>query len=57
MPRVDWPAWEALGASLPPLDDAARALLWTVLSTWLPPAGLELRRYRASLPQLWAFQL
>ncbi len=55
MPKVDWPAWAALATLVPPCDEAARAQVWTVLSRWLPPAGLELRRYRARLPGLWAF--
>lgn len=55
MPKVDWSAWAALTDELPPHSEAARARVWTVLSTWLPPAGAELRRYRARLPALWAF--
>ena len=56
MPKVDWSAWAALTDGLPPHSEAARARVWTVLSTWLPPAGAELRWYRARLPGLWAFQ-
>jgi len=57
MPKVDWQSWEELGAYLPPRDHAARALVWTAIDAWLPPAGLELRRYRRQLPQLWRFKL
>lgn len=57
MPRVDWESWIALGEHLPPRDARARALVWTAIDAWLPPAGLELRRYRRQLPQLWRFEL
>jgi len=55
MPKVDWAAWAALGARLPPKDDAARAQVWTVISVWLPPDGQALRGYRARLPEWWRF--
>lgn len=57
MPRVDWQSWEELGDYVPPRDEHARALVWTALESWLPPAGAELRRYRRQLPALWRFQL
>lgn len=55
MPKVDWAAWAALAARLPPQDDAARAKVWTVISVWLPPDGQALRAYRARLPEWWRF--
>ncbi|MBH1957674.1 MAG: hypothetical protein I8H70_03190 [Burkholderiales bacterium] len=57
MPRVDWESWMALAEHLPPRDAKARALVWTVIEAWLPPAGQELRRYRRQLPQLWRFEM
>jgi len=36
MPKVDWQSWEELGASLPPRDAAACALVWAVIEVWLP---------------------
>jgi uncharacterized protein with HEPN domain len=57
MPKVDWQSWMDLGDYLPPRDAHARALIWTAIDAWLPPAGLELRRYRRQLPQLWRFKL
>lgn len=57
MPKVDWQSWMELGEHLPPQDAHARALVWTAIHAWLPPAGLELRRYRQQLPQLWRFKL
>lgn len=56
MPKVDWQGWMDLGDYLPPHDAQARALVWTVIEAWLPPAGRELRRYRQQLPQLWSFK-
>lgn len=56
MPRVDWSAWVELASSLPPVKDLDRAKIWTVISEWLPPAGAEMRRYRAQMPELWAFK-
>jgi uncharacterized protein with HEPN domain len=56
MPKVDWQSWVDLGDYLPPQDAHARALVWTVIEAWLPPAGRELRRYRQQLPQLWNFK-
>lgn len=57
MPRVDWESWVELGEHLPPRDAQARALVWTVIDAWLPPAGQELRRYRRQLPELWRFEM
>lgn len=57
MPRVRWADWAGVANLLPPRDEAARARVWQVLSEWLPPAGAELRRCRARLPEVWSFRL
>jgi uncharacterized protein with HEPN domain len=57
MPKVDWQSWEELGAYLPPRDANSRHMVWTAIDAWLPPAGLELRRYRRQMPALWRFKL
>lgn len=57
MPKVDWQSWGELGALLPPRDEAARTMVWTVIDAWLPPAGRELRFYRRQLPWLWQFRI
>jgi len=57
MPKVDWQSWIDLGDYLPPKNERARALVWTAIEAWLPPAGAALRRYRRQMPELWAFKL
>ncbi len=57
MPKVDWQSWAELGEHLPPQDARDRALIWTAIEAWLPPAGLEMRRYRRQYPELWQFKL
>jgi uncharacterized protein with HEPN domain len=57
MPKVDWDSWVELGQHLPPRSEHDRALLWTAIDAWLPPAGAALRRYRLQMPQLWQFNL
>ncbi len=57
MPKVDWDSWVELGQHLPPQSEHDRALLWTAIDAWLPPAGAALRRYRLQMPQLWRFNL
>lgn len=57
MPKVDWQSWIDLGEHLPPANARSRALVWTAISAWLPPAGSEMRRYRRQYPHLWRFKL
>lgn len=57
MPKVDWDSWAELGNHLPPRTAHDRALVWTAIEAWLPPAGAALRRYRQQLPQLWRLSL
>ena len=57
MPKVDWQSWVDLGDYLPPRNERARALVWTAIEAWLPPAGAALRRYRHQMPELWQFKL
>ncbi|PXW94373.1 uncharacterized protein with HEPN domain [Sphaerotilus hippei] len=57
LPRVDWQSWEELGDRLSREDEASRRLVWAALESWLPEAGLELRRYRQRWPELWRFTL
>jgi len=55
MPKVDWQSWAELGKFLPPNDAHSRNLVWTVIEFWLPNEGVELRKYRRNLPELWRF--
>ena len=56
MPKIDWQSWAELGEFLPPQDAYSRDLVWNVIEFWLPRDGMELRRYRRQLTQLWRFK-